>query len=80
MPENYVDLIEQLRLDNDHLLRVIGGDARSHQAGLLERLDGIQSTLVVLTEQMRRVWIAISLSFGLLLMVIVQLLWHGMHS
>lgn len=80
MPDNVLDVIEQLQRDNEHLLRVISGDARSHQAGLIDRLDLIQSSLEQLSGGMRRLWIAISLSLGVLIMVIVQLLWHGMNS
>jgi hypothetical protein len=79
MPENYIDVIEQLRQDSEYLLRIVGGDDRSRQTGMIDRLDDIQASLNILSEQMKRVWISISLSFGLLLMVIMQLIWHGMN-
>lgn len=80
MPDNVLDVIEQLQRDNATLMRTIGGDSMSRQTGIVERLEQIQTTLRQMQQGMYRLWIAISISIGILFMVIVQLLWHGMNS
>lgn len=80
MPDNIVDLLDQLKRNDERLSRVLFGDPDTGRSGLIDQDRQIQASLASIQRSLTRLWMLYALLVGIQCMTVLQLIWSGMQN